>query len=49
LKPALKKMRQWMMLGSGGVVLLALIGGGEPVRGAMIAMLGALIGRIQAR
>ena len=47
MKPALIKVRRWLMLGAGLVVLLALIGGGEPVRGALIALLGGVAGRLQ--
>jgi lauroyl/myristoyl acyltransferase len=45
----MKKVRHWLWWGAAGVLLLALIGGGEPVRGALIALLGGLVGRLQAR
>jgi hypothetical protein len=45
----MKKVRHWLWLAAAGVLLLALIGGGEPVRGALIALLGGLVGRLQAR
>ena len=49
MKTAAKKLREWLLLGAGGLLLLALIGGGEPVRGAMVAVLGVIINRFQAR
>jgi hypothetical protein len=42
MKAAARKLREWILLGCGGVLALALIGGGEPIRGAVVAALGAV-------
>jgi hypothetical protein len=38
----MRRIREWTLLGGGGVLSLALLGGGEPVRGAVVAALGAV-------
>jgi len=42
MKRAARKLREWMLLGGAAVLGLALDGGGEPIRGAVVAALGAL-------
>jgi hypothetical protein len=42
MKKAARKIREWALLSGGAVLGLALVGGGEPIRGAVVAALGAL-------
>jgi hypothetical protein len=45
----MRRIREWTLLGGGGVLSLALLGGGEPVRGAVVAALGAVGAAVVSR
>jgi hypothetical protein len=45
----MKRIREWTLLGGGVVLALALVVGGEPIRGAVVAGLGALGAAVVSR
>ena len=45
----MRRIREWTLLGGGAVLALALVGGGEPIRGAVVAGLGALGAAVVSR